>query len=100
MYFPFEEVQVVMLPSNKFLEWPGTVLASLPLLKELLLAQNPIAEVLLIISSTMFARVASPTNWHAPTPVSQNCSWVTYFLEVFLAKYLIACPYEEEEFTK
>jgi len=36
----------------------------------------------------------------ACTPVSQNCSWVTYFLEVFLAKYLIACPYEEEEFTK
>jgi hypothetical protein len=64
--FPFEEVQVVMLPSNKLLEWPGTVLASLPLLKELLLAQNPIAEVLLIISSTMFVRVAFPTNWHAP----------------------------------
>jgi Leucine-rich repeat (LRR) protein len=33
-----------MLSGNKLSEWPATVLASLPVLQELSLAQNPIAE--------------------------------------------------------
>lgn len=43
--------QVLMLSNNKFSEWPGAVLGSIPNLHELLLAYNPFREVHLTFSN-------------------------------------------------
>lgn len=43
--------QVLMLSNNKFSEWPGAVLGSIPNLHELLLAYNPFREVHLTFST-------------------------------------------------
>jgi Leucine-rich repeat (LRR) protein len=71
-------VQVLMLSGNKLSEWPATVLASLPVLQELSLAQNPIAEVFFLIIS--FHKVDTEAHQYATCQQIGSftiVSWVT-----------------------
>jgi len=67
-----------MLSGNKLSEWPATVLASLPVLQELSLAQNPIAEVIFLIIS--FHKVETEVHQYATCQQIGSftiVSWVT-----------------------